>query len=147
MSQLSRHLRKEGDTMGSISLTNGYWFYFQDEGLDIVAHGSAWNGKEVVYVNEDPVSEKRVLTKFKSEHDFRHSGKDYRVEFEMVSIMRGELECRLYVDGELHSSHSKAFVDRQMNGWQFLLKLAGLFVAGFIFGYLSVTVFSGFFGA
>jgi hypothetical protein len=44
--------------MNSVSMINGYWYYFEVDGLEITAHSSAYSGKQTIYINDNPVSEK-----------------------------------------------------------------------------------------
>lgn len=122
--------------MNIVSITNGYWFYFQHESVEIAVHGSAWSGKETVYLNDNPVSEQRNLTSLNSKHQFRHEGKEYRVKFAVISTLRGELECHLEVDGELLSRQTKAWIeDLSTRDW--ILKLLPFFIVGLVSGFLT----------
>jgi hypothetical protein len=51
-------------------MRKGFWFYFEHQGHDISVHGSAWSGKETIYMDNHPVSDKRNLTSFTGKHDF-----------------------------------------------------------------------------
>lgn len=119
------------NAMATVTLIDGYWFYFQDEGTDIAVHGSAWSGKETVYVNDNPVSDKRALLSCVSEHEFTHGAHDYKVRYEVTSLMCGALECSLFKDGTLLASQKKAYIEKNKNTW---MKVLFLFFAGFGFG-------------
>ncbi|WP_285163414.1 hypothetical protein [Shewanella goraebulensis] len=132
--QLNKSLDKKMDT---ISIHNGYWFYFEVDGLEIAAHGSAYSGRETIYINDNPVSDKRNLFSTKGSHSFHYQGKGYKVVFNMTSILRGELVCQLYIDNDLHAEQTKAYIESASKCVIDLLKVFGLFlVAGFFVGSL-----------
>lgn len=116
-----------------VSLSNGFWFYFDHEGMQIAAHGSALSGKETIFVDSEIVSAKRSFSR-SSHHDFTHNGHNYQVIFFMESILKGILSCSLYKDGELVSTTSKSYPMKPFNWKSFWLALA----AGFIVGYCAV---------
>ncbi|WP_235312412.1 hypothetical protein [Paraglaciecola algarum] len=133
--------------MKSVSIRNGYWFYFEVDGLDIAAHGSAYSGLEIVYINDNPVSEKRNLFSTNGTHVFQHQGKEYKVIFETTSILRGELICKLYIDGKSYAEQTKAYVESSAKGAKTFLKSFLTFVVigggvGFLVGYLA-RIFAG----
>ena len=135
-----------GSNMSKISLTDGYWFYFDVDNIQIAAWGSAWSGKEVVYLNDDPVSECRNIGR-NSEHSFTHAGHSYRVEYNVTSMMRGEIHALLYRDGELFAEQSQAYVEKGKSGWKSFLKtFFSFFVGGFIVGalgaWLALNIFA-----
>ena len=79
---------------------NGYDFQFEFNGLSFRAGGSSATGKEYVYVNDELVSEKRSMSVL-SEHEFSLNNHNYKVEFEVLDKLKGELACRLYCDGKM----------------------------------------------
>lgn len=127
--------KDEGDAMSQVSMKNGFWFYFDHDGNDISVHGSAWSGKETVYVNNHPVSIKRVLTSRTSIHQFKVKDTDYRIVFKMASIIMARLSVSLYANDELVSTEEKAYHANKMS----VLKKASI---GFICGFaVSMAVF------
>jgi len=117
----------------SVSLTDGYWFYFEDEGTQIVAHGSALSGKETVFVDREIVSTKRSFSR-KSIHDFHYKGHAYQIVFFMESILSGTLSCSLYKNGELISATTKSYSIKTFNWKTFLIAMT----VGAIIGYSTV---------
>jgi hypothetical protein len=125
-----------------VTLRKGYWFYFEDAGLKITAFGSGFSGKEIVYINDEIVSEKRNY-RFKSTHYIQHNGARYKVSFEMKNMITGELICSLTKNNELLHTESKAYISNK-NGsgyktllWIFLIGLVagiGFFSAGIWIG-------------
>ena len=79
---------------------NGYYFYFEFNGLSFRAGGSSFSGKETVYVNDELVSNKRSQSTL-SEHEFSLNGDNYKLEFEVLDKIKGELACRLYCNDKL----------------------------------------------
>lgn len=92
----------------NVSLSNGYWFYFNDEGILITAFGSALSGCEKVFVGDELVSRKRNW-RFSTCHKFAHNGADYEVEFRVTNWRTGELVCSLKKNGVLLHTATKAY--------------------------------------
>lgn len=138
---LNQHqLTNRSDNMSQVSLRKGYWFYFDHEGNDISMFGSAWNGKEIVYFNNKPVSEFRNITKLKSQHRFEAKGRQYKVKTEMKSIMRGTLKVTLECDGDIIDSEEVSYSPKGSFRKEFfsknnLLFLAACFAIGAALGY------------
>jgi hypothetical protein len=81
------------------SIKEGIWFVFENDGNKICVWGSSFNGKEIIYLNDQIVSEKRNV-KFKGKHQFKdNNGNEFEVEFETVSTLKGELKCDIIKNG------------------------------------------------
>lgn len=119
----------EKTKMATSGIREGYWFYFNDESVDIAVNGSMWSGRETVYVNDNPVSDKREMFKVKSSHTFTHAEQAYRVSFEMDNILTGRLECSLFKNNRLIAKQEKAAFDSAKS----FIKIIGV---GFLFGLL-----------
>jgi len=133
----------EEEKMEHVSITKGYWFYFQDGENEIAVFGSGWSGKEIVYFNDDPVSEDRNI-RFKSTHEFTKNGKHYRIVYEVVSMMTGEVNCQLFIDDVLTDEQNKAVVVKKGKaGWGTILFM---FLVGMAFGYTAVNLIMWLFG-
>lgn len=113
-----------------VSLKHGYWFYFEDEGTQIVAHGSALSGKEAVFIDGEIASTKRSF-KRKSSLEFQCQGHNYQVVFFMESILTGTVSCSLYKEGELVSSTTKSYTTKTFYWKTFFTAMA----VGAIFGF------------
>lgn len=127
----------EENNMKKVSFTNGYWFYFPVESGQVVVHGSGYSGKEVVYVNDDPISEKRNLG-MSSSHSFLFNTKSYRVEISVVSFWRGEVKVSLYEDDKLVGEQNKAMVEGNFK--DYLLKVGLFFLGGMAVGALGALI-------
>ena len=111
--------------------------YFQDGDDEIAVLGSGWSGKEIVYFNDNPVSEDRNI-KFTSNHEFTKNGKHYRVVYTVASMMTGEVHCKLYIDDNLVDEQQKAvLVKKGKSAWKAILIY---FVVGMVFGYLGAKL-------
>ena len=64
------------------------------------AGGSSISGKEFVYINDELVSTKRSKSTL-SEHEFSVDGNNYKLEFDVLDKLKGELACRLYCEDKL----------------------------------------------
>lgn len=132
----------EDNSMESFSFTKGYWFYFQDGDNEIAAFGSGWSGKEIIYLNDNPVSEDRSY-RFSNDHEFTHKGKHYRVRFKMASFWKAELKCSLFINGQLVEERKKAaLVKVGKKSWSAILVF---FVIGMVFGFLGAKIAKYFF--
>lgn len=127
--------------MSQVSMLKGYWFYFKHNGNDISVHGSSWSGKEVVYLNNHPVSIKRNITSRKTIHYFSLDGVDYRVEIFLKSFLTGEVETKLYASEECIGSESLAIRESKQNSpWYKAVGFTALFfVIGVAFGYFAIS--------
>lgn len=126
---MSPELNKE-----KVSLKHGYWFYFDDEGTQIVVFASALSGKEVVFVDDEIVSSKRTF-RLKATHSFEHKGHQYEVIIAMENLIKATLSCSLQKDGTLLNKTSKSFLQHS-TGKLFLAYLCIGAILGFGFAWL-----------
>lgn len=124
-----------------ISLRNGYWFYFDDNGLKITAFGSCFSGKEIVFVDDEIVSHGYSWRK-NSIHSFKHNMDDYEIAYIVTNIARGELACTLKKNGILLCTLTKAYVPSGASTFKFISAqfVIGL-IAGSVFGFGLVYSF------
>jgi hypothetical protein len=125
---MSPELNKE-----KVSLKHGYWFYFDDAGIQIVAFASALSGKEVVFVDDEIVSNMRSF-KLKATHRFEHKGHQYEVVIALENIFSGAISCSLLKDGILLTKTSKSLYQRSLNKL-FLVSLCIGILCGFGVGW------------
>jgi hypothetical protein len=128
--------------MSTVTIRNGYWFFFEDQGTEIAVNASAFSGKETVYMNDNPVSEKRSMGVI-SLHNFQYNGKHYRIKFDVLNILTQKIECTLYVDGKIHSTETKAYITGGWKGFvkQFFSWVGFGALTGFIMFFLIVSFF------
>ncbi|WCE32078.1 hypothetical protein [Vibrio sp. SCSIO 43137] len=79
--------------------TKGYKFLFSHLEYEIQAIGSL-SGKELIKVNGEALSEKFRYT-LNSTHEFQIGEDAFKVDFKMISLMRGVVACRLSIDGQV----------------------------------------------
>jgi len=127
---------KQSKNSSKVSLKNGYHFYFRDGDTEIYAHGSAYSGKETIYVNDKKVSQFRNLGR-KSVHKFSIGKDNYEIEFDMISILKGLLHCTLIKNGVHFKTLKLTSNDLYGTLSKFLLKS---FIIGFITGFIVVKV-------
>jgi hypothetical protein len=121
---------------GRALLTKGFNFKFNAEGHEVHAWGSAKPGKEKVYVDGKLVSSKWSFTK-KSLHTFTVNNISYELEFNMVSLLTGELHCILIRKGvhvETQKQVAKFTANKRLMKWRIFL----WFVIGFAFGFFGI---------
>ncbi|WP_417658322.1 hypothetical protein [Pseudidiomarina sp.] len=128
-------MKKDEQTVGMLDiLRNGFWFYFTHNNHEIAAHASGFSGRETIYVDDSKVSTK-ISWRFKSGHEFELDGHKYRVEFDVVSIWKGQIACHLYIDDKRVETNEHAMaINKTKLGWKTFFIM---FVAGLIFGALS----------
>ena len=121
---MSPELSKE-----KVSLKHGYWFYFDDESTQIVVFVSALSGKEVVFVDDEIVSNMRSF-RLKATHSFEHKGQQYEVTIALGNLFKGTINCSLLKDGILLTKTSKSLYQRSLNKL-FLVSLCIGILCGF----------------
>lgn len=128
----------EDNIVETISPINGYWFYFQDGDDEIVIFASGWSGKEIVYFNDNEVSQCRNM-KFVSTHEFTKNSKHYKIVYTVVSMLTGQVKCELFVDGEKTDEQTKAVFAKggSFKAWKSILIF---FAVGMVFGYFGAKV-------
>lgn len=129
------------------SLSNGYWFYFNDDGTPITAFGSALSGREKVFIGDELISNKRNW-RFSTRHKFTHNGAAYEVEFKVTNWRTGELVCNLKKNGVLLDTATKAYATKPgtVPSWRrFLLSVVygGIFGFGVVWGFYAAKHYFG----
>jgi len=97
------------NNMSKVTIKHGFWFFFEDDEIEIAVNVSAFSGKETVYVNDNPVSERRSYG-FLSLHNFQYKGKHYRVKCDVINIWTQKIECSLSINGKLQFTETKAYI-------------------------------------
>lgn len=125
----------------TVTLRNGYWFYFYDGDLRITAFGSGLSGREAVFVEEELVSSKRSF-RMGNIHHFDYANHRYQVELKVESIWTGQLSCTLSKDGEVIARETKSYIENPNDFWKANAKgilLIGLLggVVGFLVGFFT----------
>ncbi|MCW8875660.1 MAG: hypothetical protein OQK04_17995 [Kangiellaceae bacterium] len=116
-------------------LTEGFWFYFEVDGSTIAANCSAWSGKEYVYIDDELVSETRNLTSRTGEHHFELNNREYKIKFNVVSVLVGELTCEIYQGSNLIAEQDRAFYQKRSS----IIRDLGLIVVfGFVIGFSAM---------
>jgi hypothetical protein len=101
----------------TVSLRNGFWFYFNEVEPRIVVFSSAVNGREAVLVDEEIVSEKRVLFSRTGIHHFEHQGSAWTVTVALTNLWTGEITCTVFRNGVEVAKSTKAYLDRKRKLW------------------------------
>lgn len=130
------------NNMSKVTIKDGFWFFFEDDGIEIAVNASAFSGKETVYVNDNPVSEKRSYGLL-SLHNFQYKGKYYRVKCDVINMWSQKIECSLSINGKLQFTETKAYITGGIRG---LLKVLGFWIGigvsvGFAAGFLATYFF------
>lgn len=121
--------------MSQISMKKDLWCHFDYEGHNIAVHFSNWSGKEVVYVDDHPVSEKRNFLMFTSRHDIQIKGKPLIVELESLSF---SVEVSLKKGARaLQKQTVRPFGTNKNMLVVMLGSLVGLMIIGGLTGYLT----------
>ncbi|MFC4700520.1 hypothetical protein ACFO4O_10145 [Glaciecola siphonariae] len=85
--------------MNKISMKRGLWFHlpFEDQGVrhQIAVHLNPMTGKEVVYVDDHPASERRNLLATRSTHHIMINDSALTVELEETESFKGVYRANL----------------------------------------------------
>lgn len=57
------------------------------------------NGKEIIYVNDELVSQRRNVTSFNTVDSFDHKGDHFDVEIDTESLMPYKINCSVFING------------------------------------------------
>ncbi len=126
------------------SFKNGFWFFFNHKGHEIVVFCSAVSGKEIVYVDEEEVSNKRSL-RMSTLHSFEIEGEPLSIEVTLLSLLTTDVRCVLFVGKEKVAEERKS-ISLKVGKYKLAGKKALLFyfACGFVgglVGALSVNLF------
>lgn len=119
----------------------GYKFYFQDGDNQIACFGSFFTGKEEVYINDDLVSSKRSLG-LRSKHQFELAGQSYQIEYAMINMLTGKLECSFFKNKQLLEQQQQTVISLIKNPKQALFFIGGSFAIGFLSGLVGYVLVS-----
>ncbi len=129
--------------MTQITMRQGLWCHLQHEGHDIAVHCSLWSGKEVVYVDDHPVSEHRNLFRFTGRHALRLNDQDYTLEVEVENPFTYRTEVRLKKGARTVKRESTSMLSRDNSLFKNIAVIAGIAALGAVFGYFAVMLFAG----
>ncbi|NDW15370.1 hypothetical protein GTQ48_07545 [Alteromonas genovensis] len=129
--------------MTQITMRQGLWCHLQHEGHDIAVHCSLWSGKEVVYVDDHPVSEHRNLFRFTGRHALRLNNQDYTLEVEVENPFTYRTEVRLKKGARTVKRESTSMLSRNNSLFKNIAVIAGIAALGAVFGYFAVMLFAG----
>jgi hypothetical protein len=122
--------------MGQISMKKDLWCHFDYEGHHIAVHFSIWSGKEVVYVDNHPASDKRNILRFTSRHNIEIDSKPLVIELEVENPFTYRVEVRLKKGARTLKRKSNALFVANKKTFLVLLSLfAGFIVIGGLTGY------------
>jgi hypothetical protein len=129
--------------MTQITMRQGLWCHLQHEGHNIAVHCSLWSGKEVVYVDDHPVSEHRNLFRFTGRHALRLNSQDYTLEVEVENPFTYRTEVRLKKGARTVQRETTSMLSRNNSLFKNIAVIAGIAALGAVFGYLAVMYFAG----
>jgi len=129
----------KGDILNTKKI--GYKFYFQDGDNQIACFGSAFTGKEEVYINDDLVSSKRSLG-LKSKHQFYLEKMDYQIEYTMKNYLTGRVECTFYKNKQLMEQQDQSLISLFKDPKKAVLFIGSWFLVGFLSGYVGYVFLS-----
>lgn len=120
--------------MSQIGMKKGLWVNLDFKHHHVAVHCSVWSGKEVVYVDNHPVSEKRNLTLFASEHAIEIDGEPFLVNIEIENPFTLKTEVRIKKGARTLSRQSNSMSGANISF--FYSFIAGFIVIGGLTGYL-----------
>jgi hypothetical protein len=109
------------------------WCHFEHEGHKISIHFSTWSGKEVVYVDDHPVSEKRNVLRLTSKHTFMIREQEFSLELEVENPFSYKAQTRLKKGNEVIGTQSTSmFKERKVIMYFIFGLIAGLFFGVYV---------------
>ncbi|MGB3725254.1 MAG: hypothetical protein WA981_05765 [Glaciecola sp.] len=130
--------------MTQINMKKNLWCHLSHNGHHIAMHFSMWSGKEVVYVNDHPVSEKRNLLKFTGRHTIELDNAPHVVELEVLNPFTYHVELRLKKGARTLASKNTHLLKANKRAAR---QLAGFFITccivGGLAGLLTARLFTG----
>lgn len=130
--------------MSEISMKKHLWCHLEYEGHRIAVHFSAWSGKEIVYVDDHPVSEKRNLFSFTGRHPITLNNVPYTVELEVENPFTAKIELRLKKGARTVARQNKRLLKANKSSMVSILSVFAIaMLVGFAFGYLVPKLFMG----
>ena len=129
--------------MTQITMRQGLWCHLQHEGHNIAVHCSLWSGKEVVYVDDHPVSEHRNLFLFMGRHALRLNNQDYTLEVEVENPFTYRTEVRLKKGARTVQRESISMLSRNNSLFKNIAVIGCIAALGAVFGYFAVMHFAG----
>ena len=114
------------------TLHAGNWLFFNYEGHEIVVYINDTCSRQIVYVDEQVISEKRTLgfkvTSFTSIHSFRLWGKDFRVTIQRKSYFEQSAMVSFHQDLDLIGKEEKHLTIKGPFGLHLKREKAMLFI-------------------
>ena len=123
----------------------GYNFHFDVDGHHIHSYGSSMSGKEIVYVDGEVVNERRSFRK-RSQIEFYLGNNKYEIEYNMISLLTGELHCTLIKNGvHVETQICKLEDLKEQNPKAFWRGFITWFIIGAISGFVGMSLLIYFF--
>ncbi len=120
-----------------VTISNGYWFYFDVDGHNIAVFGSTWSGRETVFVEDEIVSNFRNLFRLEGRHVFSINNADYTISLKMENLITGQLCCTLRKGKQVIGEQRKGYILART----FLYELLILVLAGYALGNITSKLF------
>jgi hypothetical protein len=118
-------------------MKKGIWVYFDFQSHHIAVHIPPFSGKETVYIDDHPVSEKRNLLSFKGKHAIKIDGQPYSLEIVLENPFTYKTEVRLKKGARTLQIQTTHLLTTSKNTLVYVLTfLAGFIVIGGLTGYL-----------
>ena len=92
-------MTKKIPTISKADFTNGIWMVFNSEKHIVKVWMSLVNGKEIIYVNDELLSERRNITSFNTVDSFNHNGDHFDVEIDTESLLPLKINCSVFING------------------------------------------------
>jgi hypothetical protein len=131
-------------------LRPGNWFFFNNEGHEVVVYLYDPTGRVIIYVDEQVVLDQRRFRmnpmSFHRIHIFRVNGKDFRLIFQVGSIIQAKLKVSLFQDDELIGEEEKRLTVQTPFGQslQGSLAMVFYFATSFVTGFITVQLMNHF---
>ncbi len=136
---MATYSHQQDKQLDTISLTNGYWFYFEVDGNDIAVFASAWSGRETVFLNDEINSNRRNLFGFEGKHGVVINDTEYTIVISMENMLTGTVACKLMKGRKVLDEQSKGYI-KGMSARSLFSKLILYVLAGYGAGTMAVQL-------
>jgi hypothetical protein len=123
--------------MSELNMKKHNWCHLEYEGHRIAAHFSAWSGKEIIYVDDHPVSETRNLLRFISKHPIELNKVPFTVELEVLNPFTAAVELRLKKGARTVAKKNQRILQKKT-----LVSIFGFFAAFAFVGFVAGIAFA-----
>jgi len=92
--------KKQLPLSSKADFSKGVWMVFNSDQHIVRVWLSLLTGKEIIYINDEAVSQRRNITSFNTVDSINHRGDHFDVEIDTESLAPYKLNCSVFINGE-----------------------------------------------